>query len=150
MDKTRKVLLTELISSCIITLLIIAVYELKLILPGGWADAESSNMVTVQFLMQLLTLAAIPLSLFLFKIGYVRSDLHTDESHVSRKLLFWGSLRLLMLCIPMILNVFFYYVFGDNVNFFYLAVILALSLCFVFPSKKRCNHECSMDNSEQA
>ena len=87
MDKTRKVLLTELISSCIITLLIIAVYELNLILPGGWADAESSNMVTVQFLMQLLTLAAIPLALFLFKIGYVSSDLHTDESHVSRKLL---------------------------------------------------------------
>ena len=99
MDKTRKVLLTELISSCIITLLIIAVYELKLILPGGWADAESSNMVTVQFLMQLLTLAAIPLSLFLFKIGYVRSDLHTDESHVSRKLLFWGSVRMMMLCV---------------------------------------------------
>ena len=98
MDKTRKVLLTELISSCIITLLIIAVYELKLILPGGWADAESSNMVTMQFLMQLLTLAAIPLSLFLFKIGYVRSDLHTDESHVSRKLLFWGSVRMMMLC----------------------------------------------------
>ena len=123
MDKTRKVLLTELISSCIITLLIIAVYELKLILPGGWADAESSNMVTVQFLMQLLTLAAIPLSLFLFEIGYVRSDLHTDESHVSRKLLFWGSVRMMMLCVPMILNTFFYYAFGDSVSFFYLAVI---------------------------
>lgn len=148
MDKTRKVLLTELISSCIITLLIIAVYELNLILPGGWADAESSNMVTVQFLMQLLTLAAIPLALFLFKIGYVRSDLHTDESHVSRKLLFWGSVRMMMLCVPMILNTFFYYAFGDNVSFFYLAVILALSLFFVFPNKKRCEHECSMDNSE--
>ena len=68
-------------------------YELELILPGAWADVESSNMVTVQFLMQLLTLATIPLALFLFKIGYVHSDLHTDESHVSRKLLFWGSVR---------------------------------------------------------
>ena len=150
MDKTRKILLTELIGSCLITLLIIAVYELELLLPGAWADVESTNMVTVQFLMQLLTLAAIPLSLFLFKIGYVHSDLHTDERHVSRKLLFWGSVRMMMLCVPMILNTFFYYAFGDHASFFYLAVILALSLFFVYPSKKRCEHECSMDNSEQA
>lgn len=149
MDKTRKILLSELIGSVFITLLIIAVYELELLLPGGWADIESTNMVTTQFLMQLLTLAVIPLSLFLFKIGYVRSDLHTDESHVSRKLLFWGSVRMMMLCIPMILNTFFYYAFEDNVSFFYLAVILALSLCFVYPSKKRCEHECAMDNSKQ-
>ena len=74
MDKTRKILLIEFFGSCLITLLIIAVYELELILPGAWADVESSNMVTVQFLMQLLTLAAIPLALFLFKIGYVHSD----------------------------------------------------------------------------
>ena len=149
-DKTRKILLIEFFGSCLITLLIIAVYELELILPGAWADVESSNMVTVQFLMQLLTLATIPLALFLFKIGYVHSDLHTDESHVSRKLLFWGSVRIMMLCVPMILNTFFYYAFGDSVSFFYLAVILALSLFFVFPNKKRCEHECSMDNSEQA
>ena len=51
MDKTRKILLTEFFGSCLITLLIIAVYELELILPGAWADVESSNMVTVQFLM---------------------------------------------------------------------------------------------------
>ena len=150
MDKTRKILLTELIGSCLITLLIIAVYELELLLPGALADVDSSTLVTVQFLMQLLTLAAIPLSLFLFKIGYVSSDLHTNESHVSRKLLFWGSVRMMMLCVPMILNTFFYYAFGDNASFFYLAVILALSLFFVYPSKKRCEHECSMDNSEQA
>jgi len=56
----------------------------------------------------------------------------------------------MMLCVPMILNTFFYYAFGDSVSFFYLAVILALSLFFVFPNKKRCEHECSMDNSEQA
>ena len=74
--------------------------------------------------------------------------LQSDESHVSRKLLVWGSVRLMLLCLPMIANIFFYYAFGDAVSFFYLAVILALSLFFVYPSKKRCEHECSLDNPE--
>ena len=149
MKKTQKILLFEFVGSFLIALLVIAVYELELLLPGDWTDIENSNIVTLQFLMQLSTLAAIPLALFLFKIEYVHSDLQTDESHVSRKLLFWGSLRMMILSVPMLLNILFYYLFGDIVSFFYLAVILALSLFFVYPSMKRCKHECSLDNSEQ-
>ena len=148
MDKTRKILLSEFYGACLIALIIIGVYELRLVLPGNWGDVESAKMVSLQFLMQLLTLAAIPLALFLFKIGYVQTLLQSDESHVSRKLLVWGSVRLMLLCLPMIANIFFYYAFGDAVSFFYLAVILALSLFFVYPSKKRCEHECSLDNPE--
>ena len=51
-----------------------------------------------------------------------------------------------MLCLPMVLNVFFYYAFGDVAGFYYLAIILALSLFFVFPTKKRCEHECYLTN----
>ena len=148
MDKTRQILLTELVGSCLLALLVVAVFETGLILPGGWADLGNETVVTLQFLMQMLTLAAIPLALFLFKIGYVRAILHTDESHVSSHLLFWGSVRMMILCVPMVLNMFFYYAFGDSVSFFYLAVILALSLFFVYPSKKRCEHECHLDNSD--
>ena len=64
MDKTRKILLSEFYGACLITLIIIGVYELRLVLPGNWADVESAKMVGLQFLMQLLTLAAIPLALF--------------------------------------------------------------------------------------
>lgn len=149
MNKTRKILLTELVGSCLLALLVIAVFETELILPGGWADVDNRTMVTVQFLMQILTLAVIPLALFLFRIGYVRAILHTDESHVSCHLLFWGSVRMMMLCVPMVVNTFFYYAFGNSVSFFYLAVILALSLFFVYPGRKRCEHECHLDNSDQ-
>ncbi len=30
-----------------------------------------------------------------------------------------GSVRLMLLCLPMIANIFFYYAFGDAVSFFY-------------------------------
>lgn len=148
MIETRKILLTEFILSCVITLAIIAVYETELLLPGMWAGVGNHIIVTTQFLMQLTTLGAIPLALFLFKINSIKSRLSSDESCVLRKLLFWGSVRILLLCIPLILNTFFYYAFGDNTSFFYLAVILALSLVFVYPGKRRCVHECHLDSPE--
>lgn len=148
MIETRKILLTEFILSCVITLAIVAVYETELLLPGMWASVGNHIIVTTQFLMQLTTLGAIPLALFLFKIKSVKSRLSSDESCVLRKLLFWGSLRILLLCIPLILNTFFYYAFGDSTSFFYLAVILALSLVFIYPGKRRCVHECHLDNPE--
>ena len=129
MDKTRKILLTELIASCCLALLLVGSYEIGLLLPGFWATEDNS---------QLLVL--------FFKIRYVADSLQADESHVDRQLCFWGSVRMMMLCLPMVLNVFFYYAFGDVAGFYYLAIILALSLFFVFPTKKRCEHECHLTN----
>ena len=147
MDKTRKILLTELIASGCLALLLVGSYETGLLLPGFWATEDNSQLlVLLQFCMQLTTLIAIPLALFLFKIRYVADSLQADESHVDRQLCFWGSVRMMMLCLPMVLNVFFYYAFGDVAGFYYLAIILALSLFFVFPTKKRCEHECHLTN----
>ncbi len=124
-------------------------YETEILLPGMWAFAGDSQIsVVLQFSMQLVTLAVIPLALFLFKIRYVAASLRADESHVCRQLLFWGTIRMLLLCIPMTLNMYFYYAFGDIVGFYYLSIILALSLVFVFPSKGRCERECHLDNCE--
>ena len=103
----------------------------------------------LQFLMQFLTLSVIPLALFLFRTGPVRRDLRNGGQQVSRRLLFWGSVRMMLICVPMVLNLFFYYAFGDLAGFFYLAVILALSLFFIYPGRKRCMHECHLDNPEE-
>ena len=146
MTETRKTLLTELIASCALAFTIIIVYECQWLLPGMWVGAENHVLVMLQFIMQLTTLAAIPLALFLFKIGSIRDALSTDESHVNRALLMWGTARMMLLCVPMVANVFLYYATGEVVSYFYLAVILALSLVFIYPSKKRCEHECHLDN----
>ena len=87
MDKTRKILLTELIASCCLALLLVGSYETGLLLPGFWATEDNSQLlVLLQFCMQLTTLIAIPLALFLFKIRYVADSLQADESHVDRQL----------------------------------------------------------------
>ena len=55
-------------------------------------------------------------------------------------LLSWGSLRLLMLCVPMVLNTLLYYMYM-NVAFGYMGIILFLCLFFVMPTKARCESE---------
>ena len=54
----------------------------------------------------------------------------------------WGSVRMLMICVPMVLDLLLYYLFGAVVGFFYMAVIHLLTITFVFPTKRRCEHEC--------
>ena len=98
MDRTRKILLSELAGSCLLTVLLVAMFETGLLLPGGWAGADSGTVVTLQFLMQFLTLSVIPLALFLFRTGPVRRDLRNGGQQVSRRLLFWGSVRMMLLC----------------------------------------------------
>ena len=48
--------------------------------------------------------------------------------------------RLLMLCVPMIVNTVLYYVFM-NVAFGYMGIILFLCLFFVMPTMDRCLSE---------
>ena len=53
-----------------------------------------------------------------------------------------------MICVPMVLDLLLYYLFGAVVGFFYMAVIHLLTITFVFPTKRRCDHECRAE--EQA
>ena len=48
----------------------------------------------------------------------------------------WGTLRLAMLCVPMMLNTWLYYQFV-NVAFGYMGIIGLLSLAFVYPTRTR-------------
>ena len=64
-------------------------------------------------------------------------------------LLHWGVLRMAMLCLPMMADMTFYYIFGADVRFFYLSVITFLCLFFIYPSLERCLQECGIDMSEE-
>lgn len=94
--------------------------------------------------MQLITIAAIPTALRLFKIKPIAMRL--KAGHPAATLLRWGTARLLMLNIPMLANLVCYYLFMAA-GFGYLAIILCLSLFFVYPSLSRCYNETDSSNS---
>ncbi|EFN91294.1 hypothetical protein HMPREF9302_10815 [Prevotella amnii DNF00058] len=149
MEKVRKILLSELLGLLIIGLFIVVLFETNLLSPGLISDKEHYNcLIIAQFIMQLLTIAVIPFALYLFRFPFIKNQLLSSNPKVISTLLCWGSVRIWLLCFPMILNLFYYYLFGFEVSFFYLSLILLLSIVFIFPSKKRCVHECNLDKEK--
>ncbi len=137
MEQIRKTLLTLLGTFLFVLISIVVVYELALVLPGSLSGDNS--LTYVQFIMQPLVLLLIPLALYLFKFPRVSKSVTNPESYKGFRL--WACVRICLLCIPIILNIFFYYIYGEEVGFFYLALILMISIFFIYPTKDRCESE---------
>jgi hypothetical protein len=133
MKKVHRILLTEYLICVGLSLIAVVLYENEVLLPGVAADRTSEQYVC-QIIMELLTLAVIPSSLYLFKLKRVSAQLKADGARALKR---WGSLRMLALGLPMVVNTLLYYRFM-NVAFGYMGIVLFLSLFFVFPSKARC------------
>lgn len=128
--------MTTLVSSVVLALLIIAVYESGVLLEGGMtgdANAEFLTMMT----MELLTVCAIPVSLRLFRFEAVKRYIATRRERGHYRM---ALTRMALLVVPMLVNLMCYYMFV-KVAFAYLALILAISLVFIIPTKNRCASE---------
>ena len=139
MDKTRKILLTECLSSLALVLIIALVFETGIVGEGLLTTEDGTSQFVIQSLMTFLLFLTIPGALYLFRVQRVKRSLVEEKAS---GLLRWGSVRLLLLCVPMVLDMAFYYLLGAVVGFFYMTVIYVLSLFFVFPTKRRCAHDC--------
>ncbi|MBR1468665.1 MAG: hypothetical protein IJ605_00910 [Prevotella sp.] len=106
-------------------------------LPVGEFQGNETMEFWVLTVMELLTIALIPLALRLFKFQKVKQEI---AEKCEEGLLRWGLFRLDMLLIPMVVNTAFYYLFVNN-SFGIMAAILCLCLVFVYPSKNRCQAE---------
>ena len=139
--KKVKKQLTALLWTCIlIAVAIMAMFESNVVLPGGMAGDINAEFVTAS-VIELVTLAVIPIAMWLFKWKKVKSQL---KECPHRALLKWGSLRLMLLCLPLIASVVAFYLF-QKPAFGYLALVLALCLFFVYPSKQKCLQETNID-----
>ena len=140
MERIKKLLLVCFYVPLAIVALCVVLCETDIIVPGCGYDN-----VLFQFhlltLMELVTVALIPLALYLFRIKTVDRDLKAQPLIALRK---WGLLRLGMLSVPMVLNTLLYYI-SLNVAYGYLAIILLICHVFVYPSRARCEQETSSE-----
>ncbi len=136
MRKTINILRIELYVSVIISLAIVALYETETLLPGNYADNKNADFLLTS-MMELLTICLIPLALRLFKFNKIHQILIATRERGLARL---GSLRMMMLCLPMVINVILYYLFM-NVAYGYMAIIGLICLPFVYPSLGRCLSE---------
>lgn len=106
------------------------------------SGVDQQTLFVVSTVMILLTLAAIPLGLRLFKFRKVASDLQSRGADALQK---WGVIRLSMIGDLLVVNTLLYYVFGFEPAFGYLAVVCLLTMPFIVPTMSRCKAEISED-----
>ena len=119
-----------------ITLAIVVLFETNTLESGMLAENKESEFLLTA-LMELVSLGAAFLGLRLFKFHAVNDELICLKELAMMK---WGTIRLLIFEVPMIINTLLYYIYM-NTTFGYLAIILLLCLPFVFPSLSRCEAE---------
>ena len=120
-----------------LALIVVVLFETDVLMFGYYAGSGEQAEFLLTTMMELLTLAVIPLALKLFKFTRVHADLVSRKAEALRK---WGLLRLLMLLVPLLVNTLLYYAYA-NVAFGYMAIILVIVLPFVYPSMERCQSE---------
>ncbi len=127
--------MTIFFTAIAVGLVIVVLFENDLLPCGIMISDDKSVEFVVATIMELLTICVIPVALKLFRFKRI-SKLLTSAEALSK----WGTIRLLMLCVPMIVNTVFYYMFM-NVAFGYMGIIIFLCLFFVVPTKERCRSE---------
>lgn len=137
MEKTRYTLLAQFVGIVTAVVVIVLFFETGILEEGILVDSNSHVEFAFTAVMELLTIAMIPLALKLFKFKRVEAQLQTEHEVALCK---WGVLRLAMLELPLMLNTLLYYLFL-NTSFGYMAIILLLCLAFVFPTKAKCEAE---------
>ncbi len=127
--------MTIFLTAIAVGLVIVVLFENDLLPCGVMISDDKSVEFVVATIMELLTICVIPVALKLFRFKRIGRQL-TSAGALSK----WGTIRLLMLCVPMIVNTVFYYMFM-NVAFGYMGIIIFLCLFFVVPTKERCRSE---------
>lgn len=125
-----------LATACILlgaTAATVALCESTLVVPGACA-ADTTLQYAALMVMELLTICTIPAALKMFSMKSIKKRL-ADGGH--KALARWGTLRILLIGLPMLANTIMYYAFMA-VAFAYMALIGVLCFSFVFPTKTRC------------
>ena len=126
-------------------LLIVVLFETGVCEDGVLAGENPQMEFAFLTVMELLTIAMIPLALRLLKFKNIENELRERHLEALKK---WGALRLLMLEVLIVLNTLFYYLFL-NTSFGYMAIILLICMAFVYPSESRCAAEAFLNEEEE-
>ncbi|MBR4925849.1 MAG: hypothetical protein IKZ61_08860 [Prevotella sp.] len=120
-------------SAVAVSLIMVLLFETDILLAGALADDVSGQFVVVT-ITELLTICAIPLAVRLFRFRKIRSEIR--DGHYAK----WAFLRLSILALLLVCNTLLYYVYM-NVAFGYMAIIVLISMVFVYPTESRMKSE---------
>ena len=120
-------------TSIAVSLILVLLFETDILLSGALAD-NVGGQFTVVTITELLTVCSIPLALHMFRFKKIRKEI--KEGHYYK----WALVRLSLLAILLVINTLLYYIYV-NVAFGYMAIIVLISMVFVYPSETRMKNE---------
>ena len=141
MKKVSKQLMAFYIAQIALALVVVVLFELDVLPVGVMADDKQSDFIFTA-LMEIVSLGAAFLGLRLFKFKAIHDDLVKRQEKAMWK---WGMARLIILEAPLVIDTLLYYIYM-NTTYGYLAIIMLLTLPFVFPSENRCIAETSEED----
>lgn len=139
MKRTVTILTALFWSTMAIGFAIVALFETNIVLSGDLSDNTLLDYYCT-LAMELLTIAAIPFALRLFRFASIKRRLVERPESLLR----FASLRMMLIAIPMLINGFLYYMFMST-TFGYMGIICLLCMSFVYPSANRCKSEISRE-----
>ena len=134
----QRYLLFNFLFMLVLCLLMVVLYECEWLEIGSLGN-DAYLLFLLQLVMEAVSIVAIPVALKMFSIRYVHRLLVKGQGVA---LLRWGTARINLLCLPLVVNTFLYYQ-TMWAGFGYLAIILLLCLFFIYPSIDRCESEVS-------
>lgn len=120
-----------------VSLLLVLLFETDVLLLGALAD-EVSVQFAVATAVELLTICSIPLAVRMFRFKNIRADI--KNGHYMK----WALIRLALLATLLIGNTLLYYIYM-NVAFGYMAIIVLISMVFIYPSESRMKSETAIE-----
>ncbi len=108
------------------------------IIESGCGITAEDNMgeVISLYMMEIVTLCAIPLALRLFKFGAIARKVKSSRQWFMRL----ATVRITMLTVPLLIDTMLYYHYMAP-TYAYMAVMILLAMAFVYPSESRCKNE---------
>lgn len=140
----QRYLMLNFVLMTALCLLIVVLYECEILVSSDLSN-NTQLVFFLQIVMEFASIIVIPVALKLFAFKPVRRRLLETKGTA---LLRWGTVRIQLLCVPMLVDTLLYYQ-TMWAGFGYLGIILLLCLFFVYPSMGRCIDETSEPINEQ-
>ncbi|MDO5447204.1 MAG: hypothetical protein Q4F34_05455 [Prevotellaceae bacterium] len=155
LSEVKKGLMKYFITMIVICLIIVVLFETGAL---NYWKGEYASMEKFEFIMltamEIITIASIPFALKFLKFKFIQKKYNMAEDRV-QKYKELALLRMEVLILPMIINIFCYYLFKKpsseqpSFSFGYLAIIVLVCLCFISPTMSRCERETAFEEEKE-
>ena len=148
LSEVKKGLMKYFITMIVICLIIVVLFETGAL---NYWKGEYASMEKFEFIMltamEIITIASIPFALKFLKFKFIQKKYNLAEDRV-QKYKELALLRMEVLILPMIINIFCYYLFAQP-SFGYMAIIVLVCLCFISPTMSRCERETAFEEEKE-